>query len=223
MQCNPESIAEYGGDMKSAVFFLIVSFGIHSHTTRAQVPPVNTGLGGCIDFIIYGSETLTGQVNSAGYAFAYAPSSYLDKENGVVYVQNFTCNPQSPDLPGIYSRVSQVSHEMGHAVFDASFPLGTREDYIEKACTNEGRAVLNNATARSEILNTTEGYSDIGLAAANSGTLLALINAGGQNLDKRVGDLFCDTNVTSTTGVNYKIHWGNVYDELYGPEEEEEQ
>lgn len=209
--------------MKSAAFLVVVILGMCPQEARSQVPPVNTGLGDCIDFIIYASPTLTGQVNSTTYSFAYSPSSYLDKENGVVYVQNFTCNPQSPDLPGIYSRVSQVSHEMGHVNFDASFPLGTREDYIEKACTNEGRAVLNNATARSEILNTSEGYSDIGLAAANSGALLTLINAGGQNLDKRVGDLFCDTNVTSTTGVNYKVHWGNVYDELYGPEDEEEQ
>lgn len=206
--------------MKSALFLLAMLFGIYSGGVRAQVQPVNTGLGDCIDFFIYASPTLMGQVNPSGYTFAYAAGSRLDKVNHVVYVQKFTCNPYSPDLPGIYFRVSQVSHELGCALFDASFPLGTREDYIEKACTNEGRAVINNVRARTEILNTTEGFSDIGLAASNSGALLALINAGGANLDKRVGDLFCDTNVTSTTGVNYKVHWGNVYDELCGPDEE---
>lgn len=208
--------------MKSIILILAILLGVQLQTANAQTAPISTGLGSCIDFIIYGSSTLTAQVNSSGYTFAYASSSYLDRSNGVVYVQNFTCNPQAPDLEGIYFRVSQISHELGHALLDASFPLGTREDYIEKACTNEGRAVLNNATARREILDISEGYSDIGLAAANPGALLALINAGGANLDRRVGDLFCDTNVTSTTGENYKVHWGKVYDELYGPEEDEE-
>jgi len=206
--------------MKSVLFLLAMLLGIYSGAVRAQVQPVNTGLGDCIDFIIYASPTLMSQVNSSGYTFAYAAGSRLDKENRVVYVQNFACNPDAPDLTGIYFRVSQVSHELGHALLDASFPLSTREDYIEKACTNEGRAVINNSVARGEILNTSEGFSDIGLAAANPGALLALISAGGADLDKRVGDLFCDTNVTSTTGVNYKVHWGSVYDELYGPDEE---
>lgn len=199
--------------MKYLGFLLATLLAFFCHDAKAQTQPVNTGLGQCIDFIIYGSPTLTAQVNSSAYAFAYASGAYFDRENGVIYIQSFVCNSSAPDYPGIYFRVSQVAHEVSHTS-DQGFPLGTREDYIEKACTNEGAAVLNNAVARSEILGTSEGFADIGLAAANTGALIALINAGGADLAKRVGDLFCDTNVTSTSGVNYKIHWGNVYDAL---------
>ena len=187
-----------------SILAMLISF--FCPDARAQSQPVNTGLGQCIDFIIYGSETLTSQVNSTSHAFAYASGAYLDRDNKVIYIQAFSCNPDAPDFAGIYFRVSQVAHEISHT-FDQGFPLGTRSDYIEKACTNEGRAVLNNAVARTEVLNTSEGFADIGLAAANAGALMALINGGGVDLAKRVGALFCDTNVTSTTGDNYRVHW----------------
>lgn len=199
--------------MKYLGLLLATLMAFCCHHAKAQTQPVNTGLGQCIDFIIYGSPTLTAQVNTSGYAFAYASGAYFDRINRVIYIQSFVCNPNAPDYQGIYFRVSQVAHEMSHT-FDQGFPLGTREDFIEKACTNEGSAVINNAVARAEIMGTSEGFVDIGLAAANPGALIALINAGGADLAKRVGDLFCDTNITSTSGVNYKVHWGNVYDAM---------
>ncbi|MEE7545738.1 hypothetical protein HF319_00595 [Xanthomonas sp. Kuri4-1] len=188
---------------------------------RAQAQPVNTGLGQCVDFVIYASSTLTGQVNEAAFPFVYGPATYLDKPGKTVYIQSYSCD--SGDIPGIYTRVSMVGHEMGHLYFDQGWVLSTRDDYIAKACTNEGRAVLNNSTARTEILDTSQGGSDIQLIAANAQSLLTMISAGGENLAERVGDAFCAANVTSTTGENYKVYYGNEYDKLANPPSEEEQ
>jgi hypothetical protein len=207
--------------MKSAILTAIIIFSIFVPRSYAQSQPVNTGLGECVDFVIYGSSTLTDQVNGTSFQFMYAAGSYTDKAAGIVYVQNYACDPNN--LTGLYSAVSQVSHEMGHVYFDQGWPLGTREDYIEKACTNEGRAVLNNSTARSEIISTSMGGADIGLIAANASALLAIIAAGGDDLALRVGDEFCLGNVTSTTGENYKVYYGNEYDRLYGTEPDEEE
>lgn len=71
--------------------------------------------------------------------------------------------------------------------------------------------------ARNEIIGTSENTVDIGLAAANSAALLAVIAGGGADLAKRVGDTFCNGNVASTTGENYKIYYGKEYDTIYGP------
>ncbi|UYC11865.1 hypothetical protein [Xanthomonas sp. CFBP 8445] len=181
----------------------------HAH---AQDQPVNTGLGQCVDFVIYGSGTLTGQVNGTKFPFVYGPASYLDKSGKTVYIENYSCDSQ--DVPGLYQRVSAVGHEMGHLYLDQGWVLGSRDDYIAKACTNEGRAVLNNSTARNEILDTSNGGADIRLIGANASVLLDMIAAGGDNLAERVGDAFCTANVTSTTGENYKVYYGNEYDKL---------
>ena len=82
---------------------------------------------------------------------------------------------------------------------------------------NEGLAVLNNVMARNEIIATSQNTAVIPLAAANSQSLFALIAAGGADLPKRVGNTFCEGNVTSTTGENYKVFYGKEYDKLYGP------
>ncbi|MEX0181327.1 MULTISPECIES: hypothetical protein [unclassified Stenotrophomonas] len=201
--------------MKSAVLLFLVLLGIYVPQAQSQDQPVDTGLGDCVDFVIYGSPTLTTQVNSTDFQFLYGPGSYLDKPGKKVYVSNYTCSPNN--LAGLNYAVAQVAHEMGHLYLDQGWPLGTRADYIEKACTNEGLAVLNNVTARNEIIATSENTVDIGLAAANSTALLAVIAGGGANLAKRVGDTFCDGNVASTTGENYKIYYGKEYDTIYGP------
>ncbi|MCC8533244.1 hypothetical protein LN457_10600 [Xanthomonas phaseoli] len=201
----------------AAVIAMSALFVTQAH---AQQQPVNTGLGECVDFVIFASSTLTGQVNGTTYPFVYGPATYLDKPGSTVYIQNYSC--ASNDIPGLYSRVSMVSHEMGHLYLDQGWVLGTREDYIAKACTNEGRAVLNNSTARNEILDTSQGGADISLIAANAPALMSTIAAGGADLAQRVGDAFCEANVTSTTGENYKVYYGNEYDKLNPPSQEEQ-
>ncbi|KWV13238.1 hypothetical protein [Xanthomonas translucens] len=207
--------------MKLFSIAVIAMSALYLPQAHAQSQPVNTGLGQCVDFVIYGSSTLTGQVNGTTFPFVYGPSTYLDKPGQTVYIQNYSC--ASNDIPGLYTRVSMVGHEMGHLYLDQGWVLGTRDDYIAKACTNEGRAVLNNSTARNEILNTSQGSADIQLIAANTSALLAMIAAGGDNLAERVGDAFCTANVTSTTGENYKVYYGNEYDKLPNHPTDEEQ
>lgn len=194
-----------------------------SAPTKAQQLPPQTGLGDCVDFIIYASPTLTNQVNTAPYTFAYSSSSWIDKDNKVVYVMNYTCS--SANLHGLYGAVGQVSHEMGHAFFDAPASLaGPKDAFVKRMCTDEGRAVLNNWKARSEILETSEGTAEIPLIASNASQLQAIILAGGEKLDERVGSSFCDNNTNSLTGENYRTFYGKWYDEnvgvqsLYGTE-----
>lgn len=188
---------------------------VMSAPAKAQQPPVQTGLGECVDFVIYGSPTLMNQVNTAPYTFKYSNASWIDKDNKIVYVMNYTCSPDN--LHGLNGVVGQVSHEMGHAFFDAPASLaGPKDAFVKRMCTDEGRAVLNNWTARSEILNTSEGTVEIPLIASNASQLQAIILAGGEKLDERVGSSFCDNNTNSLTGENYRTFYGKWYDENVG-------
>ncbi|PWF12217.1 hypothetical protein TP38_21980, partial [Xanthomonas citri pv. citri] len=42
---------------------------------HAQQQPVSTGLGECVDFVIFASSTLTGQVNGTTFPFVYGPAT----------------------------------------------------------------------------------------------------------------------------------------------------
>ncbi len=177
--------------------------------------PVHTGLGECVDFIIYGSATLTGQVNSTTYSLSYAAASWTDHAASAVYIADYRCSPD--DLHGLYTTVGLLSHEMGHVHFDGPFSAsGPRSAFIDRMCTAEGRAVLNNWSARSEVLQTSLGSVYIPLIANNATQLQALISGGGQGLDERVGSSFCDSNFTSTTENSYRDYYGQWYDKNIG-------
>ncbi len=149
------------------------------------------------------------------YTFKYSNASWIDKDNKIVYVMNYTCSPDN--LHGLNGVVGQVSHEMGHAFFDAPASLaGSRDAFVKRMCTDEGRAVLNNWRARSEILNTSEETVEIPLIASNASQLQAIILAGGEKLDERVGSSFRDNNTNSLTGENYRTFYGKWYDENVG-------
>ncbi|MGE6334826.1 hypothetical protein [Stenotrophomonas sp. NPDC077659] len=99
------------------------------------------------------------------------------------------------------------------AVFDAPASMaGPRDAFVKRMCTDEGRAVLNNWTARSEILNTSEGRVEIPLIASNASQLQAIILAGGEKLDERVIGSICGNNTNSLTGQNYRTFYGKWYD-----------
>ncbi|ASY86985.1 hypothetical protein CIW71_24185 (plasmid) [Xanthomonas citri pv. malvacearum] len=38
----------------------------------------------CVDFVIFASSTLTGQVNGTTFPFVYGPATYLDKPGSTV-------------------------------------------------------------------------------------------------------------------------------------------
>ncbi|CAH0289887.1 hypothetical protein SRABI35_04006 [Stenotrophomonas lactitubi] len=172
---------------------------------------VITGLG-CPDWLIPGAPTLDGQITShPDWTFSWASASYTNLNPVRIYIQSFDCD--SVDLAGYYFRIATIAHEVGHGLHFVGTTLSTRNAFVQFFCTLEGKAVLNNLTARSELLATSLGYYDIGVAASNGPGLIALAEAGGDNLDQHVGTLFCDNNVTSTTGESYNDFYGRIYDE----------
>ncbi|MGV7178727.1 hypothetical protein [Xanthomonas axonopodis] len=193
----------------AAIFLLsFVSFG-----TQAQTTVPTTGLGTCIDFITSQSTTLTEQINSSpNFTIAYGSASYTDMPNKAVYIQNYSC--ESQDMPGMYFTVSALAHEFGHVKFNYSFAKTTRQAYIDEACKMEGLAVTNNIVARNEIWSSTQNSIDINLAASNPDQLFVIYYAGGPNVASNVGKSFCANNVTSTTGQNYNVYYGEQYDKL---------
>lgn len=192
-----------------AIFLLaLVSFG-----TQAQTTVPTTGLGTCIDFTTSQSTTLTGQINSnTNFKIAYGSASYTDMPNKIVYIRNYSCASQ--DMPGMYFTVSVLAHEFGHVKFNYSFAKTTRQAYIDEACKMEGLAVTNNIVARNEISISTQNSIDIKLAASNPDQLFGIYSAGGPNVASNVGKSFCANNITSTTGQNYNVYYGEQYDKL---------
>ncbi|MEQ8021334.1 hypothetical protein ABQX98_04050 [Xanthomonas hortorum pv. pelargonii] len=78
----------------------------------------------------------------------------------------------------------------------------------------EGLAVTNKIVARNEIWSSTQNSIDIKLAASNPDQLFGVYYAGGPNVASNVGKSFCANNVTSTTGQNYNVYYGEQYDKL---------
>lgn len=190
-----------------------------ARSVNAQTPTVRaTGLV-CPDLLISGSPTVTGQINGhAGWGFAWSTSgSYTDfSPTTLMHIAYYNCNG-AYDEGQYYFRVAVIGHEVGHALNPTISNVTSRADYIEKACTNEGKAAINNIVEKFEIKSTTLGYTDIGIAASNGAELEALYNAGGSDLAKRVGKLYCDNNITSTTHQNYNDYYGDAYDVAHPP------
>ncbi|MFC6839577.1 hypothetical protein [Xanthomonas theicola] len=146
-----------------ALFFL----ALISLEASGQTNTPHTGLGTCVDFIASGSTTLTNQINNnTTYTIAYGPANYTDTIAKIAYIQHYSCDSQ--DVPQLYFRVSALAHEFGHVNFNYSFPVTTRQAYIDEACKMEGLAVINNITARNEIWNFPQNSADIKLAASNT-------------------------------------------------------
>ena len=195
------------------IALLVVATTLLATPARAEPPPMRviTGLG-CPDWLIPGAPTLDAQITGhPEWTFAWAPASYTNRNPIRIYIQSFDCD--SSDIAGYYFRIAAIAHEVGHALYFEGIALSTRGAFIQHFCTMEGKAVLNNLTARSELLVTSLGYYDIGVAASNGPGLIAQADAGGEDLDRRVGKLFCDNNVTSTNGENYNDFYGRIYDE----------
>lgn len=192
------------------VFFMLLF--LFSESVYSQT--ASTGLDECMDFVASASSTLTSQVNNRTYALEYGPAAYLDRANSVIYIQSYDCNDVDIDIDGLYFRISQLAHEFGHVNYDVGFPITTREAFIDASCKNEGNAVINNIVVRSEILSYTMQTEDISLAAANASQLLGEYAQGGPDPASSIGDLFCTGNITSTTGQNYKVYYGELYDSL---------
>jgi hypothetical protein len=182
--------------------------------------PVTTGLGECIDFLIYGSDTLTNQVNSVPYTFQYSIGAWTDHTNKVIYIQNYACPSAPPsDMAPLYGRVAQVTHELGHVVYYKLVRIDTRQNYIDDSCEGEGAGVSNNIVGRNEIMVTSNDTVNIGLVGTDSvePQMEAIFGSTSPpDSHKQIGSIFCPNNVTSTTGEIYTDYYGRMWDERYG-------
>lgn len=175
--------------------------------------PPTTGLGSCIDFMLATSQLLTGQANGLGYTFSFGNASYTDFVAKEIVIPAYNC--ESFDTTGLYFRTAVLAHELGHAELGLVQDTSSKEAFVESWCDHEGYAVINNIHGRAETLICSMNAVDIAIAASNGNELLSIFNSGG-NAVKNVGSSFCDHNVTSTTGQNYRDFYGDYYDAHYG-------
>jgi len=179
----------------------------------APAAPV-TGLGACIDVLAGHSVRVSGQINRLGYRFHYAAGSYTDHELKRIYIQSYDCTQPQPG--GALARAAILAHELGHAEYGVRQDTASRAAFIQSWCDSEGQAVINNVHARAETLQCTGHGVDIGLAAANAAQLLEIQRLHADHR-RRMGEAFCRSNFTSTTGQNYLDYYGAYYDAHYPP------
>ncbi len=171
----------------------------------AAAPPA-TGLGACIDAMAAHSALLSRQVLTLGYRLQYGRASYTDHELKRIYILAYDCG--QAESTGLNARLALIAHELGHAEYGVRQDTTSRAAFIQSWCDAEGHAVINNLLGRAEILQCTGTRVDIGLAAANAAELLG----SGGNDRRRLGEAFCRSNSTSTTGQNYRDYYGGFYD-----------
>lgn len=187
------------------------------HGSGALPKPIETGLGDCIDFMLYGSASMTEQVHrvySQGYAFLYANRSVTDRRNKKIYIERAGRRVRDQLSPA-YPIVRLVTHELGHAAFPFRANLSSRKKYIESNCENEGLAFSNNVLGRDEIFEISRGKINMGLATAKEKEIESLYRSNTSDL-KRVGMFFCRNNITSNTRENYIDYYGKQYDKIKG-------
>jgi len=157
------------------------------------------------------SALMTGQITGLGYRLHWGPASYTDHELKRIYIQTYDCG--QADSTVLHSRAALMAHELGHAEYGVQQDTRSRAAYIESWCDAEGHAVINNIRARGQILRCDGAGMDIGLVASNAAQLLEIHGSAGANR-RRIGAAFCTSNLTSTTGQNYRDYYGAYYDKL---------
>ena len=211
MRLNEQPEPQINKIYQSIFFATLISYIPPANAQCAPNPP-NTGLGSCIDFMAATSISETNQIHILGYKFAYAAGSYIDYKEKTIYIKSYDC--ENPDTLGLYTRLSLLSHELGHAEYGVKQDTTSREAYIKSWCDSEGYAVINNIRTRSETLICSTNSVDIGLAASNAAELLNINSAGRERIQK-TGEAFCKNNFTSTTKQNYIDYYGSYYNAHY--------
>lgn len=165
-----------------------------------------TGLGQEVDEVAHIPNRLRAEVKSAlgnRWTFEYADAAYTYREQKQVTVRRGA---------SVLNMVSQLSHEVGHANYSYKPDLTSREAYIRKACTDEGRAVLENIHAYNA-MKVCDGR-DLALITAAPAVLLAKYDELSQSppiQPAEIGYMFCETNRVPT-GQTYIDYYGEWYD-----------
>lgn len=220
MKSTPLPHASAIACVASLMFCFAPATSAYSRALSTQ--PITTGLGECVDFLLYGSSTLANQVNTSGFTFEYGPNTRTARTAKKIYITHYTC-PQAPptDMTPLYETVSAVAHELGHAVSSPTFRprIDTRQNYIDDYCQDEGLAVANNIVGRKEIRTTSQGAVDIGLIGNNAvEPQIEAIHAAytPPESHRRMGKIFCDNNIESVTMQSYNDYYGSSWDERFG-------
>ncbi|WP_322534411.1 hypothetical protein [Stenotrophomonas maltophilia] len=178
---------------------------------KSQAFPV-TGLGQCVDFISAASTTLTSQIQAHVGVRAYGlPPSY-DPLTAKILVPPYSCD--SNDWPGLYKTVGYLSHELGHheaGVPNIDAPI-TKDQYVERNCVWEAKAVVNNAVVSDQIRVASEGFVEVPLISENSAKLWSMWSGGESLVD--IGKVFCDNNHVAS-GKTYTKQHEDYYDANY--------
>jgi hypothetical protein len=178
-----------------------------------------TGLGEDVDKLAYVPNRLQSELQTLsgkGWTFVYGSASLTDRKKHVIYIQQ---------AKSALTRAALLSHEVGHAEFDPSWDYSSKEAYLAVACLDEGHGFYENYLARDTTLNYCPselgGAIDIGLAAAAPwDPYFELLQSWTENLRPanlaELGMLFCESNVTSSTGEAYLDYYGRWYDKNHG-------
>jgi hypothetical protein len=173
-----------------------------------------TGLGSGIDDLIHIPKRFRSEVRTAqndGWKFAYGTAAFTDREKKMV---NIIRGASETNM------ASQVSHEIGHANYVPHYDYSSRDAYVRSACTDEGRAVLENVHAYHAFK--TCAAIDVGLITAEPATILAKYEELAEYPPIKpadIGLLFCEKNINSVTHQNYLDYYGDWWDANYGKED----
>ena len=116
--------------------------------------------------------------------------------------------------------IQVLSHEVGHARYNYVPDHSSRDAFLAGTLADEGAATMENIRVQREIL--ASGGPDIGIAGnwANHGEYNAAYDEFLRTGDataarERIGQIFGNNEVTSTTGQTYAEYYGGWYDRQY--------
>ncbi|HEX4918594.1 MAG TPA: type VI secretion system tip protein VgrG, partial [Limnobacter sp.] len=118
--------------------------------------------------------------------------------------------------------VQVLAHEVGHAMYPYTPDYSNKSQYLSGALADEGAATLKNLQVRKEIQSNAK--IDIGIAGntanhAKYEQIYAeyLKNGDFQTATQKIGSIFGEGEITSTSGQNYAKYYGGWYDKTFGP------
>lgn len=182
---------------------------------------------GLLELVIM-SPTLVGKLDSllaAGWEFSFGEvgkGTFCSKEKNKIVID-------PAQIGNILSLTQSLAHEAGHATYTEDPYVAhdglTRTQYAD-ANTNrhlkdEGEATLTNVEVRNEIMEETNGASDIGIAGTNQQSYentAAQYKSGAIDRDQArqdIGNVFADNENTSTTKETYRRYYSGSYEDFY--------
>ena len=175
-------------------------------------PPakVETKLGSEVDDIVNGVNRYRGNVSgliSTKWTFIYGESGYADRKEKIISLIRGASS---------LNMASQLSHEVGHAIFTPHFDESSRDAYVRTHCTDEGAALVENIIAMKTVKQCLN--LDIGVMTESGAEMLSKydeIAAKPPISFNEIGYLFCEKNFNSIDHKNYLDYYGDYYDSHY--------